>query len=75
MTSPRTDLSAFATGLADRLPGIWTSDYQRHAQYAAWRHEIGRSAKTSSRATIYQVEVPPGPLGTSPTTHHSSSLG
>ncbi|WP_405795134.1 hypothetical protein [Streptomyces longwoodensis] len=34
MTSPRTDLSAFATGPADRLPGIWTSDYQRHAQYA-----------------------------------------
>jgi hypothetical protein len=34
MTSPRTDLSAFATGLADRLPGIWTSDYQSHAQYA-----------------------------------------
>lgn len=33
MTSPRTDLSAFATGLADRLPGIWTSDYQSHARY------------------------------------------
>lgn len=34
MTSPRTDLSAFATGLAARLPGTWTSEYQRHAQYA-----------------------------------------
>ncbi|MFF7050110.1 hypothetical protein ACFY94_17295 [Streptomyces griseorubiginosus] len=33
MTSPRTDLSAFATALAERLPGIWTSDYQRHARY------------------------------------------
>ncbi|AWL37191.1 MULTISPECIES: hypothetical protein [unclassified Streptomyces] len=33
MTAPRTDLSAFASGLADRLPGIWTSHYQR-AQYA-----------------------------------------
>ncbi|MEH0468584.1 hypothetical protein QA943_06935 [Streptomyces sp. B21-097] len=34
MTSPRTDLSAFAAGLADRLPGTWSSEYQRHAQYA-----------------------------------------
>ncbi|MFE6163146.1 hypothetical protein ACFQ7F_30010 [Streptomyces sp. NPDC056486] len=33
MTSPRTDLSAFATGLAARLPGTWTSTYQRHAAY------------------------------------------
>lgn len=34
MASPRTDLSAFAAGLADHLPGTWTSEYQRHAQYA-----------------------------------------
>ncbi|MFD4611962.1 hypothetical protein ACFWOT_28605 [Streptomyces sp. NPDC058440] len=34
MASPRTDLSAFAAGLAVRLPGTWTSEYQRHAQYA-----------------------------------------
>ncbi|MGW2137681.1 hypothetical protein ACWCW2_16930 [Streptomyces sp. NPDC001773] len=34
MTSPRTDLAALAAGLADRLPGTWTSEYQRHAQYA-----------------------------------------
>ncbi|MGW9400772.1 hypothetical protein [Streptomyces sp. NPDC055642] len=34
MPSPRTDLSAFAASLADRLPGLWTSDYQHHAQYA-----------------------------------------
>ncbi|MGQ4417053.1 hypothetical protein ACN6LA_003093 [Streptomyces sp. SAS_269] len=34
MTSPRTDLSAFAAGLAARLPGTWASEYQRHAQYA-----------------------------------------
>lgn len=33
MPPPRTDLSAFAAGLADRLPGTWTSEYQRHAQY------------------------------------------
>ncbi|MET9564753.1 hypothetical protein [Streptomyces tauricus] len=33
MTSPRTNLSAFATGLAERLPGVWTSGYQRHARY------------------------------------------
>ncbi|MFF9136628.1 hypothetical protein ACF09G_03510 [Streptomyces albogriseolus] len=34
MPSPRTDLAAFAASLADRLPGLWTSDYQRHAQHA-----------------------------------------
>ncbi|MFD4954054.1 hypothetical protein [Streptomyces sp. NPDC058451] len=34
MTSPHTDLSAFAAGLAARLPGTWTSEYQHHAQYA-----------------------------------------
>ncbi|QNA72107.1 hypothetical protein C8250_009485 [Streptomyces sp. So13.3] len=34
MTPPRTDLSTFANGLAARLPGAWTSDYQRHATYA-----------------------------------------
>ncbi|MFJ3656526.1 hypothetical protein ACIPPR_24880 [Streptomyces nigra] len=34
MISPRTDLSAFAAGLAARLPGTWASEYQRHAQYA-----------------------------------------
>ncbi|WP_445527423.1 hypothetical protein [Streptomyces cyslabdanicus] len=34
MASPRTDLSAFAVGLAARLPGTWTSEYQRYAQYA-----------------------------------------
>lgn len=33
MTSPRTSLSAFATGLAERLPGVRTSGYQRHARY------------------------------------------
>ncbi|MEV0265729.1 hypothetical protein AB0I49_30935 [Streptomyces sp. NPDC050617] len=33
MPSPRTDLSAFAAGLAARLPGPWTSTYQRHAAY------------------------------------------
>ncbi|MEU2131776.1 hypothetical protein [Streptomyces sp. NPDC018352] len=33
MPTPRTDVSAFATGLAARLPGIWTSTYQRHAEY------------------------------------------
>ncbi|MGW5868265.1 hypothetical protein ACWFRJ_39670 [Streptomyces sp. NPDC055239] len=33
MASPRTDLSAFAAGLAARLPGAWTSTYQRHAAY------------------------------------------
>ncbi|MEV6535148.1 hypothetical protein AB0M86_37135 [Streptomyces sp. NPDC051639] len=34
MTSPRTDLAVFAAGVADRLPGTWTSEYQRHALYA-----------------------------------------
>ncbi|MFI6019128.1 hypothetical protein ACIBCP_16075 [Streptomyces sp. NPDC051287] len=34
MTSPRTALSTFATSLADRLPGPWTSDYQRQTRYA-----------------------------------------
>jgi hypothetical protein len=34
MTAPRTDLSDFASALAARLPGVWTSDYQRHARYA-----------------------------------------
>ncbi|MFE7119838.1 hypothetical protein ACFU99_30910, partial [Streptomyces sp. NPDC057654] len=33
MPTPRTDLSAFAAGLAARLPGPWTSVYQRHAAY------------------------------------------
>ncbi|MEV7955279.1 hypothetical protein [Streptomyces sp. NPDC088141] len=33
MPTPRTDLSTFATGLAARLPGTWTSTYQRHAAY------------------------------------------
>ncbi|MER6500154.1 hypothetical protein ABT218_12365 [Streptomyces sp. NPDC001455] len=32
MTPPRTDLSDFASGLAARLPGIWTSEYQRHTK-------------------------------------------
>ncbi|WP_244190417.1 hypothetical protein [Streptomyces caeruleatus] len=34
MTPPRTALSAFAAALAARLPGTWTSEYQRHARYA-----------------------------------------
>ncbi|MFB7645661.1 hypothetical protein ACFC0S_00235 [Streptomyces sp. NPDC056084] len=34
MTPPQADLPAFATALADRLPGTWTCDYQRHTQYA-----------------------------------------
>ncbi|MFH8751911.1 hypothetical protein ACH4GK_33615 [Streptomyces rimosus] len=34
MISPRTDLAAFAVELAARLPGPWTSEYQRHARYA-----------------------------------------
>ncbi|MGW5096373.1 hypothetical protein ACWEQ1_17570 [Streptomyces nodosus] len=34
MTSPRSDLSAFAAGLAARLPATWTSECQRHAQHA-----------------------------------------
>ncbi|OKI09410.1 hypothetical protein A6A06_01505 [Streptomyces sp. CB02923] len=33
MPTPRTDLSAFATDLAARLPGAWTSTYHRHASY------------------------------------------
>ncbi len=33
MTSARTDLSDFASGLAARLPGAWTNEYQRHARY------------------------------------------
>ncbi|MFJ4918449.1 hypothetical protein [Streptomyces sp. NPDC088725] len=33
MPTPRTDLSTFASGLADRLPGTWTSTYHRHAAY------------------------------------------
>lgn len=34
MTSLRTDLAAFAAALSARLPGTWTSQYQRHSQYA-----------------------------------------
>lgn len=34
MPSARTDLDTFATDLADRLPGAWTSEYHRHATYA-----------------------------------------
>ncbi|MFB7270769.1 hypothetical protein [Streptomyces sp. NPDC056244] len=30
---PRSDLAAFATAVAERLPGIWTSTYHRHAAY------------------------------------------
>ncbi|OIJ91631.1 hypothetical protein [Streptomyces colonosanans] len=33
MTPTRTDLSDFASGLAARLPGAWSSEYQRHARY------------------------------------------
>ncbi|MDX2821029.1 hypothetical protein PV416_07980 [Streptomyces ipomoeae] len=33
MSASRTDLSAFATALAARLPGTWTSEYHRHAAY------------------------------------------
>lgn len=33
MPQPRTDLSAFATALAERLPDTWTSEYHRHAAY------------------------------------------
>lgn len=33
MTPARTDLSDFASALAARLPGTWTSEYQRHARY------------------------------------------
>ncbi|MER5782651.1 hypothetical protein ABT104_13125 [Streptomyces mobaraensis] len=34
MPPSRTDLSAFATGLAAHLPGAWTSEYHRHTDYA-----------------------------------------
>ncbi|MFD7013924.1 hypothetical protein [Streptomyces sp. NPDC059928] len=34
MPTPRTELSAFATSLAARLPGAWTSTHQSHAAYA-----------------------------------------
>ncbi|WP_277440982.1 hypothetical protein [Streptomyces sp. SPB162] len=33
MPPARTDLSDFARALAARLPGSWSSDYQRHARY------------------------------------------
>ncbi|MGW7005915.1 hypothetical protein ACWGCW_24690 [Streptomyces sp. NPDC054933] len=33
MPAPHTDLSAFASALAGRLPDDWTSEYHRHAQY------------------------------------------
>lgn len=33
MTASRTNLSDFADALAARLPGTWTSEYQRHARY------------------------------------------
>ncbi|WP_206341507.1 hypothetical protein [Streptomyces ureilyticus] len=33
MPQPCTDLSAFATTLAARLPGTWASEYHRHAAY------------------------------------------
>ncbi|GHG02821.1 hypothetical protein GCM10018777_12240 [Streptomyces albogriseolus] len=33
MPQPRTDLSAFATALAERLPDTWTSEYHRHAAH------------------------------------------
>ncbi|MCX5410314.1 MULTISPECIES: hypothetical protein [Streptomyces] len=33
MPSARTDLDIFAAGLADRLPGAWTSEYHRHLTY------------------------------------------
>ncbi|MCZ4101289.1 hypothetical protein G3I60_35585 [Streptomyces sp. SID13666] len=33
MTPARSDLSEFATALATRLPGSWTSQYQRHVRY------------------------------------------
>ncbi|MFJ2812219.1 hypothetical protein [Streptomyces sp. NPDC087294] len=33
MPPARTDLSAFATDLAFRLPGIWNSEYHHHAAY------------------------------------------
>lgn len=33
MCPSRTDLSAFAAALAERLPGAWTSEYHRHTAY------------------------------------------
>ncbi|MCZ4103454.1 hypothetical protein [Streptomyces sp. H39-C1] len=33
MTPARTDLSDFTRALAARLPGSWSSDYERHARY------------------------------------------
>ncbi|MFM9536914.1 hypothetical protein [Streptomyces turgidiscabies] len=33
MPTPRTDLSAFASALAERLPGTWTSEYHSHPAY------------------------------------------
>ncbi|MER7539427.1 hypothetical protein ABTX77_32275 [Streptomyces sp. NPDC097704] len=33
MLTSRTDLSAFAAALADRLPGRWTSEYEEHGSY------------------------------------------
>ncbi|MFD9841028.1 hypothetical protein [[Kitasatospora] papulosa] len=33
MPLARTDLDIFAAGLADRLPGAWTSEYHRHLTY------------------------------------------
>ncbi|WP_327690715.1 hypothetical protein OG870_05955 [Streptomyces sp. NBC_00461] len=33
MPPTRTDLSAFAAALAERLPGTWTSEYHRHPTY------------------------------------------
>ncbi|WP_327731469.1 hypothetical protein OG250_43310 [Streptomyces sp. NBC_00487] len=33
MPPSRTDLSAFASALAERLPGTWTSEYHRHTAY------------------------------------------
>ncbi|MFI9829731.1 hypothetical protein ACIHIX_18805 [Streptomyces sp. NPDC051913] len=34
MPSARTDLDTFATALADRLPGVWTSEYHHHLAYS-----------------------------------------
>ncbi|MFD7320601.1 hypothetical protein ACFV9D_05840 [Streptomyces sp. NPDC059875] len=33
MLTPRTDLSAFANAMADRLPGQWISEYVQHDSY------------------------------------------
>ncbi|MEV7277610.1 hypothetical protein [Streptomyces sp. NPDC093111] len=33
MLTSRTDLSAFAAALADRLPGRWASEYEEHGSY------------------------------------------